>query len=143
MPGKVYCFNCFNEPINQFNVNGLSAGTIAGWSSTGSTIYTPVSLGVIRARHGDSQSAPVFPNDQPTPLRMDWDSFTVQAQISLVGLPNVSLDDDLILYIALNQLTLMNTRGFVLLTQPVHPASLSEAAQTTLKDLSQPNFDKN
>jgi hypothetical protein len=117
MPGKVYCFNCYNETMNQLNVNGLSAGQIGGWSSSGATIYTPSAVPVPRARHGDGQSSPVFPNDMPTPLRFDWDSYTKQTSIDLRKLTNVSLDDDLILYIAINQLTLMSTRGFVLLTQ--------------------------
>ena len=141
MPGKVYCFNCYNETMNQLNVNGLTAGSISGWSSSGSTIYTPVAKAVNRARHGDGQTEPVFPNDQPTPLRFDWDSFTIQTQISLVGLPNVSLDDDLILYIAINQLTLMSTRGFVLLTQPITPAAKSEAGSDALQSLANPRFD--
>lgn len=142
MPGKVYCFNCYNETINQFNVNGLSAGTISGWSTSGATIYTPVATAVNRARHGDGQSTPVFPNDMPTPLRIDWDTFTVQTSISLVGLPNVSLDDDLILYMALNQLTLMTTRGFVLLNQPIAPAGKSAAATELLKAAAAPKFYK-
>jgi hypothetical protein len=142
MPGKVYCFNCYNETINQFNVNGLSAGTISGWATSGATIYTPVSLPVARARHGDGQTVPVFPNDQPTPLRIDWDTFTIQASISTVGLPNVSLDDDLILYIALNQLTLMSTRGFVLVSVPISPAAKTAAAKELLHKLSEPKFQK-
>jgi hypothetical protein len=123
MPGKVYCFNCYNETMNQLNVNGVSAGSISGWSSSGSAIYTPVAAAVNRARHGDGQSQPVFPNDQPTRLRCNWDSFSIQTQINLASLPNVSLDDDLILHIAVNQLTLMSARGFVLLSQPVSPSS--------------------
>jgi len=123
MPGKVYCFNCYNERINQLNVNGLSAGGVSGWSASGASIYTPAGIAVARARHGDSQSIPVFPNDTPTPIRIDWDSYTIQTSIDLRRLPNVSLDDDLILYIAVNQLTLMNTRGFVLSTTPTSPNS--------------------
>jgi hypothetical protein len=140
MPGKVYCFNCYNEPINQLNVNGLPAGTVAGWQASGGTIYTPVALPVPRARHGDGQQAAVFPNDMPTPMRIDWDSYTIQSSINLVGLPNVSLDDDLILYIAVNQLTLMTTRGFVLLTVPLTPAGKTSAAAAVLKSLAQPMY---
>lgn len=121
MPGKVYCFNCYNEPINQFAVNGLSAGRASGWSAAGSSIYTPASLAVPRARHGDGQSTAVFPNDMPTALSIDWDSYSIQGSIDLSRLANVSLDDDLILYIALNQMTLMSTRGFVLSTTPISP----------------------
>jgi hypothetical protein len=124
-------------------VNGLSAGTVGGWAASGTTIYTPVALAVPRARHGDGQSTAVFPNDMPTPLRIDWDSYTIQSSISMVGLPNVSLDDDLILYIAVNQMTLMTTRGFVLLSVPLQPASKTDAAAATLKSLAHPAFHKN
>ena len=140
MPGKVYCFNAYNETINQLNVNGSVAGVVAGWAATGTTIYTPVALAVPRARHGDGQAAAVFPNDVPTPLRIDWDSFTIQSSISLVGLPNVSLDDDLILYIAVNQLTLMTTRGFVLLSQPIAPAGKTASALEVLSSIASPEF---
>ncbi|HEY1604926.1 MAG TPA: hypothetical protein VGF77_04955 [Allosphingosinicella sp.] len=139
MPGKVYCFNCYNETMNQLNVNGLSAGSIGGWSSSGSAIYTAVAVAVNRARHSDG-SQPVFSNDQPTALRLNWDSFAIQTQISLVGLPNVSLDDDLILYIAVNQLTLVSSRGFVLLSQPISPFANSDVAQKTLQSLARPQF---
>lgn len=142
MPGKVYCFNCFNETINQFNVSGLLAGQIGGWATSGSTIYTPVSLAVARARHGDGQTVAVFPNDQPTQLRIGWDTFTVLASISTVNLPNVSLDDDLILYLAVNQLTLMSTRGFVLVTVPIIPRGKTPEAVALLKQLAEPNFHK-
>jgi hypothetical protein len=142
MPGKVYCFNCFNETMNQLNVNGLTAGTVSGWAASGATIYTPVAAAVARARHGDGQTVPVFPNDMATPLRIDWDTFTVQSSISLVGLPNVSLDDDLILYIALNQLTLMTTRGFVLTNVPVSPAGKTNAGAEVLKKMASPKFFK-
>ena len=50
MPGKVYCFNCYNEPMNQLNVNGMSAGGVRGWSSSGPTIYTPSAVPVPRGR---------------------------------------------------------------------------------------------
>jgi hypothetical protein len=79
----------------------------------------------------------------PAPMRIDWDTFTVQTSISLVGLPNVSLDDDLILYIAVNQMTLMTTRGFVLLSVPMQPASKTEAGAATLKSQAHPAFHKN
>lgn len=122
MPGSIYCFNCYNEPINALTVNGMNAGSVSGWATSGATVYTPVALPVARARHGDGSPVPVFGNDMPTPIQINWDSYTMQTTVDLTGLPNVSIDDDLILYIALNQMTLMNTRGFVLLSQPVSPS---------------------
>jgi hypothetical protein len=142
MPGKVYCFNAFNEPIGQLNVNGLSAGNVAGWAASGATIYTPVALAVPRARHGDGQTSAVFPNDMATQVMIGWDSYTIQTSINLQGLPNVSLDDDLILYVAVNQMTLMTTRGFVLLAVPYQPASKTAAAAAVLKSAAEPKFHK-
>ena len=135
MPGNVYCFNNYNEPINQFNVNGSSFGTnpvIGGWAAAGATIYTPLAVPVPRVRHGDGAGA-AFASDQPTPVRVNWDSWTIQGTVDLTLVKNVSLDDDLILYIAINQLTLMDTRGFVLLTVPVSPLGQSQAATAELK----------
>jgi len=137
MAGNVYCFNCYNEPLNQLNVNGVPFGTvtpaIGGWAATGGTVYTPLAVPVPRSKHGDGSGA-TFPNDMPTPLRINWDSWTVQTQIDISKIPNLSLNDDLILYIAINQLTLMSTRGFVLLTQPVSPAGQTPKAVALLKE---------
>jgi hypothetical protein len=88
---------------------------------------------VPRSKHGDGSTA-TFPNDMPTPLRINWDSWTVQTDIDISKIPNLSLNDDLILYIAINQLTLMNTRGFVLLTKPVSPAGQTPKAVAELKE---------
>jgi hypothetical protein len=134
MPGKVYCFNAYNEPM-KLHANGFEAGRVAGWSSSAATRYAPVALAVARARHGDGQPGPVFPNDMPTPLRIDWESFSVQTSINLAGLPNVSLDDDLILYIAVNQTTLMTTRGYVLRNGSISPWGLrAEVAESDVPD---------
>jgi hypothetical protein len=136
-PGNVYCFNCYNEPVEQLNVNGVAFGSvtpaIGGWAATGGTIYTPLSVPVPRSKHGDGNAA-TFPNDMSTPLRINWDSWTVQTDIDISKIPNLSLNDDLILYIAINQLTLMNTRGFVLLTKPVSPAGQTPKAVAELKE---------
>lgn len=146
MPGKVYCFNAYNEPMNKLSVNGMpvpppaitgspTGPAIAGWSAEGATIYTPKALPVSRARHGDGQSAPVFPNDV-TQLRFEWDSFTANTSLDLTKLQNVSLDDDLILYIAINQMTLMTTRGFVLQSVSYLPSGLTAPAKTLLHNMS-------
>lgn len=123
MAGKVYCFNCYNEPIHQLTVNGVSFGQAIGpWATSGAGTYTPVAAAVPRVRRGDG-SAAAFPNDRPTQLRIDWDSFTGQAAIDLSALAGISLDDDLILFIAVNQMMLMQTRGFVLTIVPVNLSS--------------------
>lgn len=132
MAGNVYTFNCFNEPVNTLNVNGSAFGTanpaIGAWATSGSTIYTPVSVAVPISKHGDAGNA-AFSWDMDTPVRINWDSYTVQTSVPAIqSLPNTSLDDPLILYLALNQLTLMNARGFVLKSIACQPAGQTEAA---------------
>jgi len=132
MAGNVYCFNCYNEPINQLNVNGLAFGTatpaIGPWATSGATIYTPVSVAVPIAKHGDA-GACAFSWDMDTPLRANWDSYTLNNPVPAINsLPNVSMDDPLILYIAVNHLTLMNARGFVLWSKDVAPTGLTSEA---------------
>lgn len=139
MPGKVYCFNCYNEPMI-FSVNGMSAGTISGWSASGATIYTPVSVAVDRARHGDHQSKPVFADDTTTPLVLDWDTFTAKPSIATGAWPSISLDDDLILYMAANQMSLMTTRGFVLTTVPYTIVAKTPNGVKILESMANPVF---
>lgn len=132
MAGNVYTFNCYNEPVNTLNVNGSQFGTaspaIGPWATSGGTIYTPVSVPVPIAKHGDAGSA-AFSWDMATPLRVNWDSWTVNTSVPAINsLPNTSIDDNLILYLALNHLTLMNTRGFVLLSVNCSPAGLTSEA---------------
>lgn len=116
MPGKAYCFNTHNEPL-QLTVNGARAGSVPPWGGAGP--YAPAALAVPRARHADGQPGAVFPNDRPTSLRLAWDSYGAMPVVNLAELSSVSLDDDLILFIAANQITVMNTRGLVLLTTRV------------------------
>ena len=113
MYGNVYCFNIYNEPL-KLSVNSQLAGTIAGHSKEPATLYTPSFLAVQRALHSDDDSAAAFPGDAKTALHIKWDSFSGLASIDLTNLPDISLDDDLILYITRNQLILMTQRGFVL-----------------------------
>lgn len=121
MPGKVYCFNNHQEPIHQLTVNGMRAGSINGWARSGPEPYAPGALAVARARHGDEAAIPVFSGDRPTPIQIEWDSVSVRTSIDLSGLPDVSLDDDLILHIAANQMNLTTTMGVVLATVEIAP----------------------
>jgi hypothetical protein len=114
MPGKVHCFNLYSEPL-RLQVNGVAAGTIPGWDSSGSGQYRPFGLAVARTKHAGGGPA-AFANDGDVSLRMAWDDFTATGSVRIGGQPNISLDDDLILQIAVNQMSLLNTRGFVLLT---------------------------
>lgn len=137
MAGNVYTFNCYNEPVNALNVNGSPFGTanpaIGPWATTGGTIYTPVAVPVPIAKHGDDGAA-AFSWDMDTPVRINWDSYTVNTSVPAIqSLPNTSLDDPLILYLAINQLTLMNARGFVLKSIPCQPAGQTREAMAEVE----------
>jgi hypothetical protein len=110
---SVYVFNCYNEPISGFTVGGSQVGDIPG-SSSGSgqaARYTPAGLPVPRSRHPDPGSFAIGNNQVSSP----WDSFLGTATITIPdpSSSGISLDDDLILFLALNQAMLLTTRGFV------------------------------
>jgi hypothetical protein len=61
--GVVYVFNLFNEQMNPFSPNGLSAGMIAGWSSGRGDeppIYTPNVLKVDRVLNSSQGAGHIF-----------------------------------------------------------------------------------
>jgi len=120
MPGNVYLFNLFSEPISNLAVNGFAAGSIGGYANggTGTPIYTPASLAVPRTRYpADSAAFTIGANSVILP----WDSFR---GITMVNIPDpaqtpVSLNDPLLLLVAVNEAMLMTTRGLLLSTFPV------------------------
>ena len=137
MAGNVYTFNCYNEPVKALNINGSPFGSatpaIGPWAATGSTIYTPVSVAVPISKHGDDGDA-AFSWDADTQVRINWDSWMVNTSVPAIqSLPNTSMDDPLILYLALNQLTLMNARGFVLKSIPCKPAGQTQEAMAEVE----------
>ena len=116
--GNVYVFNCFNEPISRLLVSGGSAGAIGAWSTgdRGAFKYTPAGLRVPRAK---SETAGEFATGDNA-LSVSWDSFTGAATIKIPDPGSgVSFNDDLVLFVAVNQATLQSTRGFVLASFPV------------------------
>jgi hypothetical protein len=110
MPGRVYVYNCYNEPMNSLTVGGASAGSISAWSGPN---YQPQSISVPRAKY----SAPGQFVIGDVPCQVQWDSLSVTTTIT-IPTTGVSLDDDLILYVAVNQSILLSTRGYVLNTFP-------------------------
>jgi hypothetical protein len=113
--GGIYVFNCYNEPINRLSVAGGQAGTIPPWSAgdRGQFLYTPAGIRVPRARSKTPGQFAIGDNA----VSIEWDSFTGTATINIPGGDSgVSLDDDLVLFVAVNQATLQSTRGFVLAT---------------------------
>ena len=116
--GKVYVFNCYNEPITNLSVSGYSAGDIAGWQEgdQGKT-FTPNELLVPRAKHGEDLTAAAFAIGTNNVV-IPWVSFLANSGITI---PNpavspVSLMDSLILYLTVNKAILMTHRGYVLET---------------------------
>lgn len=113
MPGDVYVFNCYNEPINTFNIANLNAGSIPGWSATAATLYTPAELKVPRTKYpADDKATFAIGSNQVAAL---WDSFTGSTDVEIPDPKDsdVSLDDDLILFLTKNEAILLTTRGFV------------------------------
>jgi hypothetical protein len=113
--GSVYVFNCYNEPISGLVVGGGRVGNIPGWASGGSTIYTPSAIRVPRSKSAAPGNFATGDNS----VRSPWDSYTGTTKITIPGPGSISLDDDLILFLAVNQATLMTTRVFVNATFPV------------------------
>jgi hypothetical protein len=124
MSGNVYVFNCYNEPINQLNIANLGAGGIAGWSTTAGTLYTPAQLKVARSKYPESSATFAIGDNQLAAL---WDSFTGNVTVTIPDpkAGDVSLDDDLILFLTKNEAVLLTTRGMV---QATFPLSLQAAA---------------
>jgi hypothetical protein len=118
MPGSVYVFNLFSEPISNLMVSGFIAGSVSGYADGSSApAYTPASLAVPRVTSpADSATFALGDNS----LVLSWDSFR---GITTVTIPSpsggVSLDDSLILLLAVNNAMLLSTRGYVLATFPV------------------------
>jgi len=130
MPGSVYVFNLFNEPITNLSVSGFPAGSIDGYATGMSApMYTPASLVVPRTKSpADSAAFALGDNN----LTIPWDSFR---GMTTVTIPNpasapVSLDDPLILLLAVNNAMLLSTRGYLLATFGV---SLSMGAEPALE----------
>ena len=131
MPGKVYVFNSYNEKITGLSVSGYAAGDIPGWADgTGSaTKYTPSGLAVERVKDiGSSAAFAIGDNAVVVP----WDSFRGQVTVTIPDPKHsdVSLDDDLILYLTKNEAILLTTRGFVNATFPVSLSEEPAAAET-------------
>jgi hypothetical protein len=112
--GKVTVFNCYNEPVNGLAVGGGVVGDIAAWSGGGGSRppkYTPASLTVSRSKKPEPKSFAIGENR----LLIPWDSFTGTAKIQIPDPAQspVSLDDDLLLFVGINEVTMMTTRGYV------------------------------
>jgi hypothetical protein len=109
--GSVYVFNCFNEPITALAVAGSAVGGIPGWSTGGGSRYTPAARAVPRTRNPTPGGNFAIGNNA---ISIPWDSFRGMATITIPDPGSgIGLDEDLILFVATNQATLLSTRGSV------------------------------
>ena len=112
---SVYVFNCLNEPITGLAVAGYKVGNIPDWSdgrSGPATRYTPAGLPVPRSEFPTSEGTFAIGDNA---VSSPWDSYIGRATITIPDprSTGVSLDDDLILFLASNEAMLLTTRGFV------------------------------
>lgn len=118
MAGNVYVFNCYNEPINTLSVQYGAVGSVPGYSA-GPTPpeYTPGTTKVPRSSPLAGGKFGVGANI----VTAAWDGFTGTVTVTIpdpkVG--PVSIDDDLVLFVMVNQAVLVTTRGYVMGTFPV------------------------
>jgi hypothetical protein len=129
--GNVYVFNNFNEPISALNVASFQAGAVPAWTANGNAIYTPQFIKIPRVKHADERTSAAFAQDQANDVVAKWDSFIGHGVITMPA-GDVSLDEDLILYLAVNQFTLLTTRGFVKQNVPIIPGAQTDSAWDSL-----------
>ena len=126
MAGTVTVFNSYNEPVTNLLVANNVAGNIAGWAAGPSpSKYTPSALSVARSKY--PQTTPVFAYGDNRVV-IPWNSYTGNTTISIPA--TTSVDDDLILYLTLNQAVLLTARGMVL---SITPVSTSLSGQTNFE----------
>ncbi|KAA3636794.1 MAG: hypothetical protein DWQ02_07655 [Bacteroidetes bacterium] len=120
--GQVYVFNTYNEQLT-LSINGFSGGDIPAWSdgTGGTTKYTPSAKAFPIVKHLDDASSASFGYNAANELTIRWEDpgqYNVSVQLPGPG-QNVSITNDIIIYIAYNKVILMNTNGFVLSTTTI------------------------
>lgn len=127
MPGSVYVFNLYNEPVSNLMIDGYPAGSINGYSNgVSAPLYTPASLAVPRTRFPSGSAAFAIGDNT---VAVGWDSFRAMVTVSIPDPRStpVSLDDPLILLLAVNNAMLLTTRGNVLSSFPVRLVNAVQA----------------
>lgn len=121
MSGKVYVFNVNLEPMDSLQIRHFDAGNIGGWS-TENNKYTPQSLAIERTKN---------PDDKPSFAQGENEIFfrraTYNGRASITVPQDISLLDDLILYLTRNTAILMRTSGEVISTVNFDPELLAES----------------
>jgi len=113
MAGRVCVFNCFNESINQISVGGLRRRRHCGMGRQRRRhVPAPVDCAAAHQARRRADRPAVRVGDNP--CQVAWDSWLVTVNVTVPSPGSVSLDDDLLLYVFVNQSVLVSTRGMVL-----------------------------
>jgi hypothetical protein len=112
MAGKVYFYNLFNE-VATLSLNGGQAGTINGWDKANG--YAPSSLAVDSATHDDEATGKAYRGGNgQNAVEVHWDSGFAKGTVTMPTVnDNISIDQDLVCYIAKNDSFVEDTQGFV------------------------------
>ena len=123
MSGKVYTYNLFSEPA-ALAINGGAAvgpdgstatGKIAANGGSGGS-YAPASVTVGSAKHSDESSGLWYRGgDGVNTIRMTWDSgFSTSSTFKMPTVADdVSIDDELIVYIAKDKASVQTVTGII------------------------------
>ena len=122
MSGKVYVFNVNLEPMDTLQVRNFDAGKIGGWSTESNSKYTPQSLGIERTKNRDD-----IPSFAQGENEVFFRRATYNGRASITVPQEISLLDDLILYLTRNTAILMRTSGEVISTVNFDPELLAES----------------
>lgn len=118
----VYVFNVNREPMDTLQVRNFDAGSIGGWSAENNDKYTPRSLGIERTKNRDDKLS-FAQGDNEVFFRRA----TYNGRASITVPQDISLLDDLILYMTRNTAILMRTSGEVISTVHFDPEVLAES----------------
>ena len=122
MSGKVYVFNVNLEPMDTLQVRNFDAGKIGGWNTESDGKYTPQSLGIERTKNRDD-----IPSFAQGENEVFFRRATYNGRASITVPQEISLLDDLILYLTRNTAILMRTSGEVISTINFDPELLAES----------------
>ncbi len=116
--GKVYVFNCFNEPAS-LSVSNFGPESIPAWAMTGTNKYEPSGVAVARIMHGDEREGIAFANVGDNLVSVNWTSNAFN-NISIPMPPGTqtSINDDLVLYLTQSSFILMTTDGYIVSITP-------------------------
>ena len=108
--------------MDTLQVRNFDAGKIGGWSTESNVKYTPQSLGIERTKNRDD-----IPSFAQGENEVFFRRATYNGRASITVPQEISLLDDLILYLTRNTAILMRTSGEVISTVNFDPELLAES----------------